>query len=121
MTALSDLIDHLAHSTRTIKSVAESCGSTGTGPFTHAILTTELGDLIRDVDSSEFGLFFIKTPSTAVAHDKETRNQSGVEITRAEFHGATPLRKPIGRRDDVKPNEPSPEVYAKAALKYMDR
>ncbi|KAJ4494084.1 hypothetical protein C8J55DRAFT_175591 [Lentinula edodes] len=121
MSALSDHIDRLAHSTRSIKSITASCGSSVTGLFTRAILSAELGDLIRDVDSSELGLFSITTPSNVVAHDKETRNQSGVEITRAEFHGATPLRRPTGRRDELKPKEIPPDVYAEAALKYMER
>ncbi|KAJ3889295.1 hypothetical protein GG344DRAFT_78944 [Lentinula edodes] len=121
MSALSDHIDRLANSTRSIKSISASCGSSATGLFTRAILSAELGDLIRDVDSSELGLFTITTPSNVVAHDKETRNQSGVEITRVEFHGATPLRRPTGRRDEVKSKEIPPDVYAEAALKYMER
>ncbi|KAF8828964.1 hypothetical protein HHX47_DHR3000991 [Lentinula edodes] len=121
MSALSDHIDRLAQSTRSIKSISASCGSSATGLFTRAILSAELGDLIRDVDSSELGLFTITTPSTVVAHDKETRNQSGVEITRVEFHGATPLRRPTGRRDELKSKEIPPDVYAEAALKYMER
>ncbi|KAJ3848444.1 hypothetical protein EV368DRAFT_49274 [Lentinula lateritia] len=121
MSALSDHIDRLAHSTRSIKSITASCGSSATGLFTRAILSAELGDLIRDVDSSELGLFTITTPSNVVSHDKETRNQSGVEITRAEFHGATPLRRPTGRRDELKPKEIPPDVYAEAAWKYMER
>ncbi|KAJ4468211.1 hypothetical protein J3R30DRAFT_1684714 [Lentinula aciculospora] len=121
MAALSDHIDRLTHNTRSIKSTTASCGSSGTGRFSRAILTAELGDLIRDVDSSELGLLTITNPSNAVAHDKETRNQSGVEITRAEFLGATPLRRTTGRRDESKPRELLPEVYGEAALKYMDR
>ncbi|KAJ4000004.1 hypothetical protein F5050DRAFT_1892300 [Lentinula boryana] len=122
MSTLSDHIDRLAHSTRGIISLtASTSGSSRAGIFTRAILTAELGDLIRDIDSSELGLFTITTPSNAVAHDKEMRNQSGVEITRAEFHGATPLRRPTGRRDESKHKELPPEVYAEAALKYMER
>ncbi|KAJ3713331.1 hypothetical protein C8R42DRAFT_633923 [Lentinula raphanica] len=121
MAALSDHIDRLAHSTRSINAVTAATGNSGIGLFTRTILTAELGDLIRDVDSSELGLFTITTPSNAVAHDKEMRIQSGVEITRAEFPGATPLRKPTGRREEMKSREVPPEVYAEAALKYMER
>lgn len=111
MAGLSDHLDRLAHSTRSIQTIAASCASSGTGPFTRALLTTELGDLIRDIDSSEFGLF-------TISHAAETRNPAGVEINRAEFHGATPLRRTASRKD---PKEVQPEVYAEAALKYMDR
>ncbi|KAJ3749108.1 hypothetical protein DFH05DRAFT_640584 [Lentinula detonsa] len=122
MSTLSDHIDRLAHSTRGIISLtASTSGSSRVGIFTRAILTTELGDLIRDINSSELGLLTITAPSNAVAHDKEMRNQSGVEINRAEFHGATPLRRPTGRRDELKHKELPPEVYAEAALKYMER
>ncbi|KAI6038478.1 hypothetical protein EDC04DRAFT_3090761 [Pisolithus marmoratus] len=44
------------------------------------------------------------------------------EISRAGFPGATPLRRPPSKRAEVtKPREPEPEVYAMAALKYLDR
>ncbi|KIK67094.1 hypothetical protein GYMLUDRAFT_37134 [Collybiopsis luxurians FD-317 M1] len=121
MAGLSDHIDRLAHNTRSIKSITASCANSGTGLFTRAVLGTQLGDLIRDIDSSELGLFTITAPSAAVARDKDMRNQAGVEITRAEFHGATPLRRPAGRRDELRPKEIQPEVFAEAALKVLDR
>lgn len=45
------------------------------------------------------------------------------ELTRIDVVSATPLRKqPASRRDDVKrPKEFEPEVYAEAALKYLNR
>ncbi|KAG1870399.1 hypothetical protein C8R48DRAFT_746809 [Suillus tomentosus] len=88
------------------------------GLFTTAILNTALGDLIRDIDSSELGLFTLVHPPSHVPTESEAR---GV-ISRVEFSGATPLKKPPSRRQEMtKPREYEPEVYAQAALKYLDR
>jgi hypothetical protein len=94
--SLPDKIERLSRTTKNIKSAAAD--RPPTGPFTAAILTAELGDLIRDIDPSELGLFQLT---------------SQPEITRAEFHGATPLRK--------HPKELDPDIYAQAALRYIDR
>ncbi|EEB87046.1 hypothetical protein MPER_15784, partial [Moniliophthora perniciosa FA553] len=60
--------------------------------------------------------------SKASSHDKDIHIQSDLEITRVEFHGATPLRKPQTRREEAhKTKEALPEVYAHAALKCIDR
>jgi hypothetical protein len=83
--------------------------------FTRAALDTpaNLPQLIRDIDNSELGLFTLVTPDspagTGVTH---------AEITRIEHHTATPLRK---ARTMVQAKEPDPEVYAKTALRYLDR
>lgn len=95
MSSLTDKIDRFARNTRSI-SVAANTKTTATGPFTRAILSEPLGNLIRDVHPSETSLFTV---------------QGG----RAEFHGATPLRKPAHRRQ-----EHDPEVYARAAMHYID-
>lgn len=96
------------------------------GPFTRAILETPLGDLIRDIDPAEIGLFTLVQPTQSLP----THAQEDVpvppkgEIARVEFSGATPLRRPPARqaRDDpARPREHEPEVYAQAALKYLDR
>ncbi|KAF8070274.1 hypothetical protein FPV67DRAFT_1009151, partial [Lyophyllum atratum] len=112
MASLSDQIDRLSRHTRAIKNTAATTATTTTAyPFTHAVLSAHLGDLIRDVDPSELGLFSL--PSSAAP-------TSG--ITRAEFSGATPLRKPPPRRDEAqKVKEIEPEIYAQAALKCIDR
>ena len=93
------------------------------GPFVHAVLHASLGDTIRDIDSSEIGLFTLVQPSQPVVPEAEPMN---VEIARVEFLGATPLRKPPSSKHGNSgrgrtPREHEPEVYANAALKYLDR
>ena len=105
MTSLSDQIDRLSQCACSIKDTTLGALKNN-NPFTAAVLTTELGDLIRDVDPSELGLFNLVPSSDA-------------EIKRVQFTGSTPLRKAT-RRDD-KPPEIDPEVYAQAALKCIDQ
>jgi len=117
MSSLSDQIDRLAALSKSIKASTNAFPTLGT-PFTTAVLNTALGDLIRDIDSSELGLFTLVHPPSHVQTEPDTR---GV-ISRIEFPGATPLRKPPSRRQEIiKQREYEPEVYAQAALKYLDR
>ncbi|KAG1777023.1 hypothetical protein EV702DRAFT_299960 [Suillus placidus] len=117
MPSLSDQIDHLTSLSKSIKANADGFPASD-GLFTIAVLNTPLGDLIRDIDSSELGLFTLVHPPSHVPTESEAR---GV-ISRVEFPGATPLRKPPSRRQETtKPREYEPEVYAQAALKYLDR
>lgn len=126
MASLSDQIDRLSRNTRAIKGTAALTAAIDSahsgpsaavaGPFTRAVLTTHLGDLIRDIDPSELGLFTLQAPA------QDARAPSASHISRAEFTGATPLRKPPPRRDDApKPNDAEPETYANAALRCIDR
>jgi hypothetical protein len=134
--ALYELIDTLTHNANRIKEEAAQCRSQPAyGPFTKAILHTQLGDLIRDVDPSELGLFTLITPGQGagartgtaieVGSDKMEGFGEGVmadpAIARVEFHGATPLRKPLRKDELHKVREHEPEVYAQAAIKYIDR
>ncbi|KAH7923946.1 hypothetical protein BV22DRAFT_1014298 [Leucogyrophana mollusca] len=128
MPSLSDQIDHLVSSAKAIRTSAEAItekNGPGTSTFTSAVLNTPLGDLIRDIDSSELGLFTIVQPTRPAGQAAPEVDARGVrkgEISRVEFPGATPLRKPPSRRDEVlKPADFEPEVYAQAALKYLDR
>ncbi|KAG6862285.1 hypothetical protein C0995_015982 [Termitomyces sp. Mi166 len=106
MASLSDQIDRLSRNTRAIRATTARATAADPGPFTRAVLSIPLGDLIRDVDPSELGLFSL--PES--------------EITRAEFTGATPLKRVPSRRDDVpKHKDIEPEIYAHAALKCIDR
>jgi hypothetical protein len=125
MAALSDQTDRLSRNTKSIRSIAAKIGNHlgegVAGPFTRAVLDTALGDLIRDVDLSEIGLFSLTdstSAGTARAHERDAKGVENPELVRVEFPGSTPLRK---RRDDPKPKEVEPEVYAQAALKYLDR
>jgi len=118
MSALADHIDRFSStvkSIRTTASILSDPSSDSQGPFTRAVLKTPLGDLIREIDSSELGLFTLVTPT----HQDKPKD----EIMRVEFLGATPLRRPAAaRRDDaMRVKELEPEVYAQAALKYLDR
>lgn len=118
MRSLADHIDILNRNAKNIKAIAthSSQNSLSLGPFTNAILYSHLGDLIRDVDPSELGLFSLVQPERASMQEKT------LEIERVNFHGATPLRRPNPRHDDaVRVRDTDPELYAEAALKYMDR
>ncbi|KAI0823620.1 hypothetical protein BC628DRAFT_1420665 [Trametes gibbosa] len=123
MASLADHVDRISTIAHSIRAAASPLGQSAIpGPFTRAILDTPLGDLIRDIDPSEIGLFtLVQAPQPALI-EVETAN---VEIARVEFLGATPLRKPPSSRnaklDGVRPREHDPEVYANAALKYLDR
>ncbi|KAJ6593774.1 hypothetical protein B0H19DRAFT_1091950 [Mycena capillaripes] len=93
-------LDRLAANTNAIRAAA-SC-SLPPSPFVHAVLDTELGDLIRDIDPAELGLF---TP----------------QLTRVEFHGPAPRKKQdpevyaqaafayIGKYNTIRP---MPRAYA---------
>ncbi|KAJ7502759.1 hypothetical protein B0H11DRAFT_601294 [Mycena galericulata] len=67
-----DHLDRLASNTNAIRVAASS--SLPPSVFANAVLKTPLGDLIRDIDPAELGLF---TP----------------QLARVEFHGAAPPRK----------------------------
>jgi hypothetical protein len=125
MPSLTDHIDRLTRSTKTVKASASSITShSHSGPFTRSVLTTPLGDLIRDVDPAELGLFSLVPPPQTVAPRDSTQPGPPPEITRVEVVSATPLRKhPLAQRRDVliQSKEPEPEVFAEAALKYIDR
>ncbi|KAI0674826.1 hypothetical protein C8Q78DRAFT_1075188 [Trametes maxima] len=123
MASLTDHVDRLSAIAMSIRAAAMPPPHTAIpGPFTRAILDTPLGDLIRDIDPSEIGLFTLVPPQLPAIPEVETTN---VGIGRVEFLGATPLRKPPStkhaRADGQRPREHDPEVYAKAALKYLDR
>lgn len=128
MPSLSDHIEHLTATAKAIRTSATTIVPTGhnpfaqTGPFTRAVLDTPLGDLIRDIDTSELGLFTLVPPPDAGVRKQPENGPRQGQISRAGFPGATPLRKPPPKRDEAtKPREPEPEVYAMAALKYLDR
>ncbi|KIJ67538.1 hypothetical protein HYDPIDRAFT_25978 [Hydnomerulius pinastri MD-312] len=128
MPSLSDQIDHLSTTAKAIRTSAAAIVPSEDNtapyaiPFTRAVLDTALGDLIRDIDASELGLFtLVPAPDADVRKQPENSTRRG-EISRAEFPGATPLRKQPTRRDEIfKPKEYEPEVYARAAMKYLDR
>lgn len=120
MATLSDQIDRLSKNTRAISTAAAAIAPpTASTAFTRAVLSTHLGDLIRDIDPSELGLFRLVDPPSAGTFDGGSRTAKDTQVRRVDFTGATPLRKNATRRDDKQ--EIEPEVYARAALKYIDR
>ena len=119
------LIEHIERFASTAKEIQSSSSRipTARGPFARAILEVGLGDLARDVDPSEIGLFTLvpAVPSNTRGHEKDALNAGKDEIRRVEFHGATPLRKPPGDKGLHALAVKDPEIYAEAALKYIDR
>ncbi|PIL34091.1 hypothetical protein GSI_03802 [Ganoderma sinense ZZ0214-1] len=124
MASLVDHVDRISALASSVRASATRTSNTNiAGPFTRAILDTPLGDLIRDIDPAEIGLFTLVQPQQPAVAETDTGN---VEIGRVEFLGATPLRKPPSSkhatRDGMRaPREHDPEVYANAALKYLER
>ncbi|PCH43834.1 hypothetical protein WOLCODRAFT_132982 [Wolfiporia cocos MD-104 SS10] len=122
MSLLSDHVERITLLARSIRSTALAVAPSTTGPYTQAVLYTPLGDLIRDVDSAEIRLFSL-VPAAAPAASADNLARPHGEITRAEFHGATPLKKlpapRMGRHERT--GEHEPDVYARAALKYLNR
>jgi hypothetical protein len=120
MPSLTDHIDRLTGSAKSVNASASAINSPShSEPFTSSVLTTPLGDLIRDIDPAELGLFSLVPPPPHT-----TQTGPPPEITRVEVVSATPLRKhPSAQRRDVpiQSKEPEPEVFAEAALKYIDR
>ncbi|TBU40912.1 hypothetical protein BD309DRAFT_1011154 [Dichomitus squalens] len=124
MASLVDHVDRISALASSVRaSAAPTSGTPISGPFTRAILDMPLGDLIRDIDPAEIGLFTLVQPKQPTIAEVDT---GSVEITRVEFLGATPLRKPpsskYGKGDAARaPREHDPEVYANAAVKYLER
>ncbi|KAH9916231.1 hypothetical protein B0H21DRAFT_781976 [Amylocystis lapponica] len=98
MSSLAEHVDRISYLAQSIRSAAAPSASTsGAGPFTDAQCCAR------------------HSPS-APPHG---------EIARVPFVGATPLRQPPaprpGKQDTQRVGEHEPEVYARAALKYLER
>ncbi|KAH8119469.1 hypothetical protein DFH11DRAFT_1501245 [Phellopilus nigrolimitatus] len=129
MPSLLDHIVRLSYTAQSIQSSARHASTSSTGPYARAVLSTPLGDLTRDVDASELGLFTLAAQPAHAAHagaaasgahdDVTAPVAQKAEVVRVELPGATPLRRPRTRLEKEKEKEP--EVYAEAALKYLDR
>lgn len=125
MATLLDHIDRFSYTAQAIQSAAKATYEPLPSPYVCAVLRTPLGDLARDVDASEIGLFTLvpnaTAPSTAGDDAGASATQKG-SVARVEFPGATPLRRPAGALKHARrENDKEPEVYAEAALKYLDR
>ncbi|KZT68323.1 hypothetical protein DAEQUDRAFT_766492 [Daedalea quercina L-15889] len=122
---LPDHVDRLSLLAKSIRANAAATAPETSGPFTEAVLRTPLGDLIRDIDPAEVGLFTLVAPSKHVTPGDGVLPSTEGELARVEFHGATPLKKPPapkpGRPEGQRTGEHEPEVYARAAVKYLNR
>ncbi|KIY50170.1 hypothetical protein FISHEDRAFT_57518 [Fistulina hepatica ATCC 64428] len=119
MTSLLDNVERVARNSRSIQSSASQIVERPrAGPFTRAVLYSQLYNLIREADASELGLFEISRPEPS----REALPSASPNLLRATFPVATPLRKTSVRRDreDQRPKNHEPEVYAQAALKYIE-
>ena len=124
MTSLASQIDQLSRNAKAIKATTAVSYDKQPipGPFTSAVLNTHLGDLIRDIDPSELGLFSLITPTAGHSREQDAaQGPPATGITRTEFTAPTPLRNPASQRDPPKPDDIKPETHAQAALRYIDR
>lgn len=110
-----------------VNSISKSIRTSGSEPddyapgfYTNAVLRTPLADLIREADPSEAGLFTLAPPpSYRASPAEEGEPGSATNVTRVDLPCATPLRQRTGR--EIKAQDHEPEVYANAALKFLDR
>lgn len=118
--SLPDYIELVSSISKSIRTNVSEPDDYAPGFYTNAVLRTPLGDLIREADSSEAGLFTLVPPSSyGVSSAEEEELGSATHVTRADLPSATPLKPRTGR--EIKTQEHEPEVYANAALKFLDR
>ena len=116
---LPDYIELVSSISKSIRANVSEPEDYAPGFYTNAALRTPLSDLIREADPSEAGLFTLVPPSSYGAGTEEEGPGGATQVTRADLPSATPLRPRTGR--EIKTQEHEPEVYADAALKFLDR
>jgi hypothetical protein len=121
--SLSDYIDLVATTSKSIHSIVSRPESGQPEFFTNAALRSPLEELIREADPSEVGLFTVLPPPAAYHNNAETDSPAtSNQIARADLPTATPLKPVSGRTArEARVKDHEPEVYANAALKYIDR
>jgi len=118
--SLPDYIELVSSISKSIRTNVSEPDDYAPGFYTDAELRIPLGDLIREADPSEAGLFTLVPPSSYEASTTEGEEpSSATHVTRADLPSATPLRPRTGR--EIKTQDHEPEVYANAALKFLDR
>ena len=119
--SLPDYIELVSSTSKSIRTNVSEPDDYAPGFYTNAILRIPLGDQIREADSSETGLFTLVPPSSYGAGTVEEGEEPGsaTHVTRVDLPSATPLRPRTGR--EIKAQDHEPEVYANAALKFLDR
>lgn len=125
MASLQDYIDRFSRTVHAIQETNRQIATLSQGPHVRAALNSNLGDLARDIDASELGLFTLVHPPTAggkLDNEDAASTVQRAELARVEFPGASPLKKPAHNENASQSVlERDPEVYAEAALKYLDR
>lgn len=120
--SLPDYIELVSSISKSIRTNVSEPDNYAPGFYTNAILRTPLGDLIREADPSETGLFTLVPPPSYGAGTVEEGGEepgSATHVTRVDLPSATPLRPRTGK--EIKVQDHEPEVYANAALKFLDR
>jgi len=119
--SLPDYIELVSSISKSIRTNVSEPNDYAPGFYTNAVLRIPLGDLIREADPSEIGLFTLVPPSSYGAGTVEEGEELGsaTHVTRVDLPSATPLRPRTGR--EIKAQDHEPEVYANAALKFLDR
>jgi hypothetical protein len=120
MSVLLDHVDRLSTHVQSLNTISASILSENpvSGPFTKAVLHSPLECLIRDVEPGETSLFTLAQDTSVHPNAVEDYD---IAVGRIPFTGATPLRRRPGKEASRPDKEPEPEIYAQAALKYLDR
>ena len=117
---LPDYIELVSSISKSIRASASEPHDTTPGFYTNAVLRTPLADLIREADPSEVGLFTLVPPSSyGVGTIEEGELASTTHVARVDLPNATPLKPRTGK--EIKAQDHEPEVYANAAMKFLDR
>lgn len=118
--SLPDYIELVNSVSKSIRTDGSESDGYAPGFYTNAVLRTPLADLIREADPSEVGLFTLVPPSSyGPGTAEEGELGSATHVTRVDLPSATPLRPRTGR--EIKTQDHEPEVYANAALRFLDR
>jgi hypothetical protein len=118
--SLPDYIELVNSISKSVRTNGSELDDYTPGFYTNAVLRTPLADLIREADPSEAGLFTLVPPSPyGTGTVEEGEPVSATHVTRVDLPCATPLRQRTGR--EIKTQDHEPEVYANAALKFLDR
>ena len=92
MPSLLDHIDRFNYLVKETQDAAERTVETRDGPSSVAMLNMGLGDLARDIDASELGLFTVVEPTAARVYSEEEAMSQPMQSRKAEAEG--------NRRDD---------------------
>lgn len=128
MPTLLDHIDRFSLAASSLTRTAEDSESSLTngdpGPFARAVLHASGMDVIRDALDSELGLFTLVPSMSAISSSQgQPHAVAGAQarVGKVEFGEATPLRKGRVAARLQRDLDADAEIYAEAALKFLDR